>query len=200
MKTPNLALFDFDGTITTEQMFVPFMEYVSPSWRMTTGRLLLFPLIALYRINLFSAAKLRCIVNFFIFFGRDTNEVFALGNQFANEVIPKYLRENALRRIRWHKSQGDDVVVVSASLNAYLVHWCKQHNIALICSELAVKNGRFSGLLVAGDCSSEEKKNKVLARYNLANYERIYAYGDTKEDDAMLSLACEKYMNWKKVA
>ncbi len=40
---------------------------------------------------------------------------------------------------------------------------------------------------------------KVRHTFDLNSYERIYAYGDTAEDLAMLQLAHEKYMNWNEV-
>jgi phosphatidylglycerophosphatase C len=59
-----------------------------------------------------------------------------VGLQYAREVIPGVLRPNALERINLHKAQGDVVVVVSASLDMYLAHWCRQMNVDVICTEL----------------------------------------------------------------
>jgi hypothetical protein len=32
-----LALFDFDGTITDREMFIPFLQHTLPSWRRALG-------------------------------------------------------------------------------------------------------------------------------------------------------------------
>ena len=36
-------------------------------------------------------------------------------------------------------------------------------------------------------------------RYDLARYPVVYAYGDTPEDDELLSLANERYYNWARM-
>ena len=45
---PNLALFDFDGTITTRETMAAFMYRAVPARRQTWGRLLLAPWVAGY--------------------------------------------------------------------------------------------------------------------------------------------------------
>ena len=40
------------------------------------------------------------------------------------------------------------------------------------------------------------KKARILANYSLADYEEIFAYGDTPEDFAMLALATTKIYRW----
>ena len=44
----NLALFDFDGTITTSDTFSPFVRYAVTPGRMLAGALLLGPLAPAY--------------------------------------------------------------------------------------------------------------------------------------------------------
>jgi len=58
-----------------------------------------------------------------------------------------------------------------------------------------VHTGRF----LDGDCSGEEKARRVRARYVLGEYERIYAYGDTAEDHALLRLASTRYFRGREV-
>ncbi|HEX5756108.1 MAG TPA: HAD family hydrolase, partial [Arenimonas sp.] len=47
----NLALFDFDGTISTREMFPDFVHYVVPPLRLSLGKLLLAPVIAGYKLG-----------------------------------------------------------------------------------------------------------------------------------------------------
>lgn len=49
---------------------------------------------------------------------------------------------------------------------------------------------------IRGDCSGLAKKARILANYSLADYEEIFAYGDTPEDFAMLALATTKIYRW----
>jgi len=195
----NLALFDFDGTITYDEMYTPFIKYTTPKWRLKLARLIFYPFLLLNRKGMMTAPQLRHLVSFVAFFGRSYNKVNDEGALFAKEVIPHYLRSNAMKKLKWHLLKGDEVVVVSASLHIYLYHWCQSNGVKLICSELSVVNNRFTGLLKSGDCSNVAKSDKVKEQFNLSQYNKIYAYGDTDEDLDMLDLACEKYMNWEKV-
>lgn len=195
----NLALFDFDGTITDADMYTKFIRFSVSKRRLMLGSLLLSPFYLYYKLNLFAPAKLRVMVSYMAFFRRSFARVDLMGAEFARNTIPKHLRENALARIGWHKDNGDTIIVVSASLDIYLKHWCMELGIQLICSELGVVDGKLSGCYVAGDCSGDSKAERINARFTLEQYENIYAYGDTVEDLAMLDLAHEKYMNWQKL-
>lgn len=92
-------------------------------------------------------------------------------------------------RINWHKDRGDEIRVVSASLDLYLEPWCKQNNIALSCNEVEAIRGTITGNFIGHDCSSYEKRRRVENAYNLSDFTNIYAYGDTSEDKELLKLA-----------
>ncbi|MCB2383499.1 HAD-IB family hydrolase [Shewanella sp. SR1] len=195
----NLALFDFDGTITDADMYTKFIRFTASKRRTVVAGCLLLPLYSLYRIGWFPARKLRPIVSYLAFRGRDYQQLNTMAATYAQEVIPKHVMPHALNKIRWHQENGDTVVVVSASLDVYLKHWCTPLGLTLISSELEVKNGILSGYYATCDVSCETKAIKVRHTFDLNSYERIYAYGDTAEDQAMLQLAHEKYMNWNEV-
>lgn len=58
------------------------------------------------------------------------------------------------------------------------------------------QNGAATGKYQGGDCSGLAKKARILANYSLADYEEIFAYGDTSEDFAMLALATTQIYRW----
>ena len=55
----NLALFDFDGTITTRETFPDFMRFAVAPRRRVLGTVLLAPLIAGYRLGVVSPIRVR---------------------------------------------------------------------------------------------------------------------------------------------
>ena len=91
------------------------------------------------------------------------------------------------------------MVVVSASLDVYLEAWCKENDLEVICTRLQTSNGKMTGRYIAGDCSGKEKRIRILRQYNINEYALIYAYGDTAEDDDMLSLADRKFFRWNEL-
>ncbi len=194
----NLALFDFDGTITNNDSFTAFIHFAAGRKRLFWGRVRLLPVILGYKIGLISAAKTREVVAGFVFKGRQLSDLNLYGHQYAQTIIPKHLNPKAMDRIKWHKNQGDQVVVVSASLDVYLNFWCEEHGLDLICSKFEVCNGMITGKYNPPDCSGEEKTLRIKNRYNLDAFQKIYAYGDTSEDMEMLNLADEKYYKWKR--
>jgi phosphatidylglycerophosphatase C len=189
----NLALFDFDGTITSADTFTPFVYCAVSRWRIVLGTLLLAPLILGYKFGLVSGTRMRAAIVFFGFRGRSPAEVRELGVRYSKTVIPRMVRADALERIAWHRAQGDTVVVVSASLDAYLRPWCAELGLELICTQLEVRAGRFTGRHEDGDCTGSEKAARVRKRFDLARYPVVYAYGDTSEDAQLLELADKRY-------
>lgn len=196
----NLALFDFDGTITTREMFPDFIHFAVPPTRLAIGKVVLGPLVIGYKLGIVSGTVVRASVIGFGFRGISESQIKRSGKDFSNNVLPGVIRPEALEKIQWHKAQGDTVVVVSGALDVYLSHWCRQHNLELICSQLEVKDGALTGRYEGAQCVRKEKPRRVAERYNLSDYPVVYAYGDTREDLDMLSIASKKYYRWKEVA
>ena len=192
----NLALFDFDGTISYGNTFTPFLHFAVDQKRLVAGRVMLAPVIACYKLGIVSESAAResaCTVGFR---GRRESEVRRIGERYAREVLPRVIRPNALERICWHKERGDVVVVVSASLNMYLDAWSRQLRLDVVCTELDEKDGILTGRYRDGDCSGEEKPIRILKKYRVQDYPVVYAYGDTQEDRPMLNLASKRHFQW----
>jgi phosphatidylglycerophosphatase C len=196
----DLALIDFDGTITTKGVYPEFLHFAVPRSRKLTAGLLLSPVIAAYKCGLISEPAIRLVLSRASFQGADPARVRALGERFVRDVVPALIRPIALERIAWHKERGDRVVVVSASLDAYLTPWCQSLGVDLICTELEMaSDGRLSGRYVRGDCYGVEKVRRIRERLALDDYDAIWAYGDTEDDRPMLDLADRKYFRWQEV-
>jgi phosphatidylglycerophosphatase C len=196
----NLALFDFDGTITFGDTFTPFIYYAVDPRRLAVGRLVLSPLMVGYKLGIVSSSAARAGVAGFGFRGERESAVQEAGLRYAREVLPDAIRPQALKRIEWHKAQRDVVVVVSASLDVYLAEWCKPLDLDLICTELEACAGTLTGRYRQGDCTGEEKARRIRDRYCLGDFPVIYGYGDTTEDREMLGLAHRKYFRWRPMA
>ncbi|MCL1109481.1 HAD-IB family hydrolase [Shewanella schlegeliana] len=187
-------LFDFDGTLTHQDMFTKFILYSATPLRLLLGIVFMSPLYLLYKLGVIPARKLRPFVSFFAFVGRSEQKVTAIGEAYARYVIPSCLRVDMLQTLKQHQADGATIVLVSASLDLYLKPWCQMMGISLICSEMAIDGNRYSGYYSTGDCSCEAKAYKVSQEFDLSRYSQIYAYGDTKEDLAMLALADKAFM------
>jgi phosphatidylglycerophosphatase C len=193
----NLALFDFDGTITKTETFTGFLHYAADPKRKILGRILLGPSLVAYKLGVCSPSTMRKQVVAVAFRGKPEAEVRQTGLRYCDDIIPGMIRRRALKQIAWHKAQGDRVVVVSASLDVYLAAWCQRHDLECICTELEARNGILTGRYLLGDCTGQEKSRRILARYDLRDYAMVYAYGDTEDDRPMLELAHRRYFRWR---
>ena len=192
----DLALFDFDGTITDSDMFTQFIFYATDRHRLISGRVKLLPDLIAYKLRLAHSRHIYAKMLQHAFTDVSAEKLQQKGICFARDVIPQHLRTEAMQRIAWHKQRGDTVVVVSASLDIYLRPWCAQHGLALLCTEAQILRGRLTGQLAKPHCSSEEKVNRVKASYDLADYQQVYAYGDTYQDKELLSIADHRYYRY----
>ncbi|MDF2155845.1 HAD family hydrolase [Vibrio sp. CAU 1672] len=194
---PSLALFDFDGTITDADMFSLFLNYSASGPRKWLGKVLILPFYTLYKAGVIPARRMRPIASFIAFAGRETRQVKALGEQFAREVICCHIRPEAQNKLNWHQQKADTIVVVSASLNAYLKPWCEAQGYQLLCSEILSDKTRISGIYQTGDCSLKRKVARLKNAFDVNDYGAVYAYGDTYEDLPMLRMANHAMLNWK---
>lgn len=196
----HLALFDFDGTITSGDTWTPFMRFAVRPVRLLLGTVLLGPVAVGHRLGMLSASQGRQVAARVGFQGENASGVRQLGAEYASQVLPGTVRRSALERVEWHKAQGDDVVVVSAALDVYLGPWCERRGLDYICTTLEERRGRLTGRYAHGDCCGAEKALRILKRYELGRYSHVYAYGDSGEDREMLELAHRKYYRWKEIA
>lgn len=71
---PNIALFDFDGTITQSDTFTPFIYTVVDPKRLRWGKLVLLPYILGYKLGLLSGSVIR-------------SKIFKVGFQGADAAL-----------------------------------------------------------------------------------------------------------------
>lgn len=187
-----LALFDFDHTVTTCDTYARFLRHVATPAQLASAKWTVGPWLIGYRLRLLSAESIRRRVTAQVFPGRTPGEIEALGAAYAHGELPRLLRPEAMQRIDWHRSRGHEVVVVSASLDAYLRPWCATHGLAVVCNALEVHDGRLTGRYAVRDIGAY-KVEEIRRRHDLSGYARIHAYGDSREDRPMLALAHERW-------
>ena len=195
----NLALFDFDHTLTSIDTYGCFLRTIATPRQLSEAKSKIGPWIVGYRMDLVSAAGLRARATRLAFNGRSQYDIVRQGERFATGILPGTLRPDMMHRLQQHRSNGDEVVIVSGSLDAYLQPWCAQHGLALICNRLEADGDLLTGRYEGGDCGAD-KVTRIRARYNLETYARIYAYGDSREDLPMLALAHERWYRGNRLA
>lgn len=191
-----LALFDFDGTITRKDTLFDFARYARGNSFFFKTMLRLAPMLAAHKAGFVdaTAAKEGFLTAFFG--GMPFADFEQLATRYSLECIPQLLRPAARERIYYHLQQQHTVAIVSASAENWIKPWANLEGIIVIATVLSVKNGFISGKLASKNCNGEEKATRIKGIFDLAGYEYIYAYGDTKGDEAMLSLANESFFRY----
>ncbi len=198
LDNTNLSLFDFDGTISSKDSMIDFTQYAVGKLTYFFGLIQLIPTLTAYAFKLMPnhIAKEKFISYFFKGWYADRFETVT--KQYSLEQLDKIIRPKAMEKIAWHKAQGHKIVIVSASIECWLKPWCDKHNIDLVATRLEIKNGKLTGKFATKNCYGIEKVNRIKEKYNLSNYNYIYAYADSKGDKEFLRLANKRYYKYFK--
>lgn len=191
-----LALFDFDHTVTTCDTYGRFVRRVATPEQLAQAWWKVGPWLLAYRLRLISAERIRARVTRLTFGNRHSDDIAAQAAGYARDVLPGVVRPQMLEQIRWHLQQRHTVVIVSGSLDLYLRPWCESLGLGLICNRLESRDGRLTGRYVDGDCGPR-KAEHIRQRYDLSRFQRIHAYGDSSEDRPMLALAHDRWYRGK---
>lgn len=184
-----IAFFDFDGTITNKDTMLALAEFRKGKAGFLSGMLWLSPSLVALKLNLLSAQKAKQLFLRHFFGGMTAGAFDKMCEQFSEKVLPDLIRKDAWAAIRQHRDNGVEIVVVSASAENWIAHWCNKNNIRYIGTCLQVKNNTVTGIIEGLNCNGKEKVSRIRTNFNLADYETIYAYGDSPGDEAMLSIA-----------
>jgi len=185
-----VAAFDFDGTLTRRDTLMPFLARVAGWPRTMVAGASVAPelaAVALGRGNR-DAAKERLLTR--LLAGRPRADLASAGVGYARVLVERQLRPDMRDRVAWHQSHGHEIVIVSASLDVYLLPVQRAVGIdSVICTELEVdEHGICTGRMLGGNCRGDEKARRLRAYLGDAPVE-LWAYGNSTGDDAMLGMA-----------
>lgn len=184
-----VAAFDFDGTITTKDSLFLFLFF---QCRPITFLRNAIP--ALYYVLLY---KLKLIPNFVakealfsLFFKGMTLTAFNKRCEQFLGCLQKNIRQEAELKLRWHQSEEHEVVIISASIENWLLPLARQFGIGhLLATKIEVKSGVLTGKFLSKNCFGPEKVSRLLERFPDRENYTLYGYGDSKGDRELLAEA-----------
>lgn len=188
----NIAVFDFDGTLTTRDSFLAFIKWACGPVSYYAGLLSSAPQLILMLLHLYPnwKAKERIFARFFK--GWQYSWFRALGEEFAS-VLDTMRNEATIQRLQEHVERGDTVYIVSASMPEWISPWCSKLGINhVLATEVEVDdNGRLTGRFKTPNCFGQEKVNRLLQAEPHREDYLLTAYGDSRGDRELLALADE---------
>lgn len=186
-----IAAFDFDGTITTSDILIPFLIQVFGRWKVNVEIAKLLPSLLQFGLGTISRQEMKERFLTRLIKGMPLPQFCSLAETFSETKLPSLIRKEALERLEWHKEQGHIVVIISANLAPLLSHFAKKNDThALLASQLGIdKRMELTGKLEGLNCWGAEKTTRLIAAFGPKENYTLYAYGDSRGDKELLELA-----------
>jgi phosphatidylglycerophosphatase C len=184
-----VAAFDFDGTLVAGDSLVPFLRRVCGTSAVVRALALESP--RLLRAARWADGREPAKAALFgrLLAGRRPIDLEPVAVAYAEHLVAERLRADTLRRVDWHRANGHELVIVSASPALYLAHVGRLLDFdAVLGTRLEVAAGRFTGRLDGRNVRGEEKVVRLRAHLGGAAV-RLWAYGDSAGDRELLALA-----------
>ncbi len=191
LATRTVAAFDFDGTITDTHSLLAYLRaaggrrrlaraLVATSLRLAWG--------AVRRGKARDRAKEKLVGR--VMKGQDLEDARRVGASFVERLLSRSMRPEIARRLEWHRSNGHDMVIVSASPQVYIEPAAVLLGMnAAICTVLEVgDDGRLTGRFASANCRGDQKASR-LVEWIGDEQAKIWAYGNSAGDAEMLDAA-----------
>ncbi|MFM8529554.1 MAG: HAD-IB family hydrolase [Ilumatobacteraceae bacterium] len=186
-----VAAFDLDKTLTTRDCVLPFL-WRAGRWGFAGHLIVRLPTLFIAGLRR-DRDRAKAILTRSALRGRVADEIGELGREFADHVVSSWLRPDTTARLRWHLGVGHDVVIVSASYEAYVRHIAERLGArTALATRLAVDTaGLCTGDLDGDNCRGSEKVSRLRTWFADEGLtpEVIYAYGDSGGDRHLLEMA-----------
>ena len=201
---PVVAAFDFDGTLTHRDTLLPFLRRLLGWPTLLWVLFVCSPWLAAYVLRLMSNHRAKAVLLKAALAGRSVAEVARCAQAFVRDDLPQQWRPWGLQQLVQHQQAGHRCVLVSASTSPYMhLVGARLGMDAVLCTEMEVVDGRYTGRMATANCHGEEKVARLKAllakTYGTLpdHLPVLHAYGDTKGDFPMLRLAQQAWYRQK---
>jgi phosphatidylglycerophosphatase C len=191
---PDVAAFDFDGTLTQGGSVFDFLSAVSGRHSVVLASVALSPRLvhaALAGGTVADQTKEQLFER--VLAGVDLDRATRVGSEFARRHLDRHLRPEMQSRLDWHRGRGDRVVIVSASPELYVRPAGHLLGVdGVIATRLAVSDtGTLTGRYEGPNCRGEEKLKRLRQWIEESGEppDRLWAYGNSRGDLRMLRAA-----------
>ena len=185
-----VAVFDFDGTLTSKDTLLEFIEFACGRWKFYVGFLLYTPILILMKLHLYPNWKAKEKIFTYFFKGMNYQDFQKLGKDFS-KVIDCFKRDDVVDILKKHIAEGHNVYVISASIAEWVRPWCEQIKVNnVLATEIEIDDkGLLTGRFLSKNCYGQEKVNRLLEVEPDRNEYYLYAYGDSRGDKDMIEFA-----------
>jgi phosphatidylglycerophosphatase C len=182
----NVVAFDVDGTLTWTDSFMLFLRFISGRWGFVVRMIGLVPVFLAYVLRLRSRDATKNLLMTAFLKGMSEVRYSQWCADFARVAYPIIARPDGVARLHSHLGVRDEVALVSASLEGYLLPWAETLGVeTVLATQVQVQYGVLTGAMLGPNCRCEQKVARIKARFGDATI--VAAYGDSRGDHEMLA-------------
>ena len=191
-KKRTVAVFDFDGTLTTKDTFLEFIKYTHGTLALYKGILWHTPWLILMMLHLYPRWKAKQRMFSWFYKGMTYMDFVRKGQDFTS-VAQRMLRVETMKLWHEHKQRNSTIYVVSASVEEWVKPFCLQMGAEKVLGTTVEvdSEGKLTGRFLSKNCYGKEKVRRFLEVEPYRPTYYLYAYGDSKGDKEMLNFADE---------
>ena len=189
----SLSVFDFDGTLTKHDSFVPFLRFAFGK-RVFARRMVRLALPTLKCVGRrLTRDELKEVLIHTFMTGVDAKWIEEKAAEFCERYWTRLMRPSGLIAVATQVNSGAIVTICSASPAMVLKPFAERLGIRLIGTNLEVKDGVVTGRISGHNCRCGQKVERLEAEYGPLSSYHLRAWGDTRGDYEMLAAAQEPY-------
>lgn len=195
-KHPYVAVFDFDGTLTTSDSFLRFVTAACGGFGKLVFRVVAgLPCLAARACREPSRDGMKEALLKVALGGRTRADLEGHAERFAADILPRLERPALLERLKQHQRHGHRIILLSASLELYLRPWAAMRGIEeILATRLEYDSqSRFTGRLEGKNCRGAEKLRRLEAHLGDLSAYAMISYGDAPSDKHVFRRSVEAY-------
>jgi phosphatidylglycerophosphatase C len=185
-----VAAFDFDGTLTRGDTLVPFLQRLCGTRAVMRALVAEFGSLARAAAGMAERDDAKALLLARLLEGQERARVTEVVARYTDAVIAKQLRPDVVARVGWHREQGHQLLIVSASPELYVRPVAERLAFDdVLATRLETDaGGRLTGALSGANVRGAEKVRRLSAWLD-GRTVTIWAYGNSSSDGPMLEMA-----------
>lgn len=190
-----IAIFDFDGTVTTKDTLLEFIKFVRGPVSFYAGFLRYAPQLLAYKLGLYPNWKVKQQIFSHFFKGMRLEDFNRLCEEFFQKEGKALVRQSARIAIWEQLQKCNRVFIVSASIYNWIKPFASDLGIRDILSTEIEVDGEscLTGFFSNKNCYGQEKVVRLLEQIPDLENNYLIVYGDSKGDSQLLKYANESH-------
>ncbi|EOW0741449.1 TPA: HAD family hydrolase [Proteus mirabilis] len=191
-----LSVFDFDGTLTYHDSFIPFLKFAFGRRKFARRIIkMVFPTLRCFRRKLTRDELKEVLIKTFL---TDIKEEWLKekAEAFCQAYWTKLMRPAGLLAVAEEINRHAEVTICSASPAMVLQPFADRLGIKLIGTTLEVVDGLLTGKIIGNNCRCGEKIKRLERVYGDLTQYHLRAWGDSRGDHELLYAAQDPHWRY----